>query len=435
MLTFAAGSCYELPLNFPGVSSARFGATVASAQVEAAAEFVVGSNDVVIPKIEDDETSRSMRSLADKASAPSLLLAAAIMLLLASLGSSTGCARRALRPSELPVEYQVAPTKAANTIDLSQLARYAVSSQLIDRGDVLEVALVTDYESLQPTVAPVRVGEDGKGDIPLIGKVELAGLELEEAEQAIASAAVARGLYRNPHVTVTMKRQRSNRVTVVGAVKTAGVYELPRGSSTLLAAVVAAGGLTDDAGLDVEIRQSTPARNVPAPAAPDQPRIAKATEGQLASFEAPAGRPLQTVHVNLVSATQEGSVGYTLHDGDVVMVPQRPPRALHVLGLVQKPGEIEIPPGEDIYLLDAISKVGGLSTRLADDVLIIRRGATSGEPVQIRTSLRRAKEDTTANLRLAPGDVVSVEETPATFVWDFLRSVIRFGISGSVPLF
>ena len=55
-----------------------------------------------------------------------------------------------------------------------------------------------------------------------------------------------------------MDAKRVDRVTVVGAVKKPGVYEIPRGSSDLLAAIVTAGGLADDAGTEVEIR--SPAR-------------------------------------------------------------------------------------------------------------------------------------------------------------------------------
>ena len=63
-------------------------------------------------------------------------------------------------------------------------------------------------------------------------------------------------MFQKPHVTVTMKRQRKNAIMVIGAVKEPGLKELPRGSCSLLAALVSAGGLSEDAGTDVEIRPS-----------------------------------------------------------------------------------------------------------------------------------------------------------------------------------
>lgn len=364
-----------------------------------------------------------------------ILLQVAVFLFLALFASTSGCAHRVLRPSEVPAQYQAPPTVAVSSVDLSRLVQFSVGSQAIDRGDVLEVSMINDYQNLQPLVTPVRVGEDGQANIPLIGKIPLAGLNLEDAEQAIASTAVARGVYQDPHITVAIRHRRSNRVTVVGAVKTPGTYELQRGSSSLLAALVAAGGLGDDASPDVEIRQSVGTKNGTGPTPTPQPRVANSGDGQLTSFETLSAHPLETVHINLISATQEKNVGYNLNDGDVVMVMKRPPRAFHVLGLVHTPGQYELPADQEMHVLDAIAKAGGVSNLVADELLIIRRVPDGQEPLQIKTSLREAKHDGTANLRLAPGDVVSVEQTPATFFWDLLHGVVRFGVGGTVPVF
>ena len=53
-----------------------------------------------------------------------------------------------------------------------------------------------------------------------------------------------------------MKQCRTNKITVVGAVNKPGPHELPRGSSSLMAALVAAEGLTKEAGTEVEIRHT-----------------------------------------------------------------------------------------------------------------------------------------------------------------------------------
>ena len=69
---------------------------------------------------------------------------------------------------------------------MSRLSHYATNSELIERGDVLEVTIVTNYSTLANTTTPVRVADDGTADVPLIGPVAVAGLELEAAEQAIS---------------------------------------------------------------------------------------------------------------------------------------------------------------------------------------------------------------------------------------------------------
>ena len=168
----------------------------------------------------------------------------------------------AYRVSNLPAEYLAPSPVNAETINLAGLADAAVGSEVIQLGDVLEVTMVTDYERMGTTATPVRVANDGTIAVPLVGKVGVVGLDVEQAEQVIAAESVARGVYRNPCITLTMKQCRTNRVTVVGAVDKPGTVDLPRASSSLLNALVAAGGLDKDADSEVEIRR-TDVRSLP----------------------------------------------------------------------------------------------------------------------------------------------------------------------------
>jgi polysaccharide biosynthesis/export protein len=336
---------------------------------------------------------------------------------------------RLYHATNLPVEFLAPQTDNAQTVDLSRLATFSVSSELIDRGDVLEVTIETGYGVERGNTTPVRVADDGTAHVPLVGKVPVAGLELEAAEQAISSVAVQRGVFRSPSVTVVMKRQRSNKVTVLGAVESPGVYELPRASSYLLAAIVEAEGLSKDAGTDVEIRR--PARTI----------IMAAAEPAPSNFGGPAPqpqtttRPATSTRINLVEAAEQGNGGLYLEDGDVVMVEKRDPQPIHVIGLVNKAGQFELPTNQDLHLLDVVALAGGTSSQVADKIHVIRRVPGQPEPVVIEVSLGEAKRQGKGNLRMAPGDVVSVEQTPATVVLGALNNFVRFGLSGTIPLF
>ncbi len=341
-----------------------------------------------------------------------------------------GCAARALRPTELPPECIARPAANRSMANLSRLVNYAAKNDVIDPGDILDVTVVNDFENPEDRTAPVRVGDDGVADIPLVGRIPLAGLELIDAEQAIAATAVARGIFQNPNVTLDFRKKRSNRVTVVGAVLEPGTYELPRTSSSLLAALVAAGGLNEEAGSDVEVRRALP----PGGEEGAKPRVA-GVEGQLTSFEQSTARPFKTIKINLVSASEEGNVAYDLNDGDVVMVPPQPTRTVHVFGLVNNPGQHQMPRDTDLYLLDAVAMSGGVSSIMADQVLILRRVPGQEGMVRISSSVRRAKDEPAYNIRLAPGDLVSLEETPVSIAWDAVRSVVRFAVGGSLAVF
>ena len=111
-------------------------------------------------------------------------------------------------------------------------------------------------------------------------------------------------------------------------------------------------------------------------------------------------------------------------DGDVVVVRRRAVKPIYVMGLVQHPGEVKLPPNQNLQVLDALAMAGDRTTPLADKVLVIRRVPGRKEPAVIEMSVSDAKNNGKVNLRLAPGDTVSVEDTPLTFM---ARRLLRPG--------
>ena len=173
---------------------------------------------------------------------------------IALIGS--GCGGRVFQASKLPPEFIAPPPVDTETINLSGLADQSVSAEVIQPGDVLDVTVITDYAKLTTTTTPVRVADDGSILVPLVGRLSIAGMEIERAEQAINAESITRGVFRNPSITITMKQCRTRKVMVAGAVSKPGTYELPRGSTSLMAALLAAEGLSKEAGTEVEIRHT-----------------------------------------------------------------------------------------------------------------------------------------------------------------------------------
>ena len=354
-----------------------------------------------------------------------LLLPLAIFLV-----ADAGCYRPVISPKHLPEDLVAPHMDNAKTVDLSRLSGFASTNDLIEFGDVIEVTIVAGVSDQGPLSIPVRISEDGTALIPLLGTIPLAGMQLEQAEQIIRQQAMTRGIYRNPHVTVVMDAKGANKVTVIGAVKSPGTYDLPRSSSNLLTAFVAAGGLTSNASTDIEVRS---------PAKQGLPSNAKQQNRLAAYAHSPDGRKIPTsrsVQINLVSASQSGR-GVNLEDGDVVMVPELDQNPIQVLGLVRRPGEYKLPTDRDLRVLDVLAMSGGLSSPLADKVFIIRRIPLKPEAQVIKVSYQKAKRKRSENIRLASGDVVSVERTPLTVAFDAFNRFINIGIGATarVPLF
>lgn len=354
---------------------------------------------------------------------------AAFLTIALALSSVTGCVSgsgRKYTAVDMPAFLRVAKRTSPHEANLTRLAGVPTGSQVIGPGDVLKVSIapaLSKSEVLPPYT--VRVDENGQVRLPELGLVHIAGLRPDTAGAAIETEYVTNKKYVNPVVTVLIEQKRLNVVRVFGGVRKPGTYELPAGQSDVLSAVLAAGGLAEDAGDRVEVL--TPRSDYLA-------RTAEKGIQQAGYSDTTTGAPAMTTQtISLVSLSRSGSRGSRVEDGGVVMVQKLDPVPITVTGLVDKPGPIEYPIGKDIDVLSAIARAGGLSNKFANRVLIIRP-APSGDPYNIDVSIREAKRSNRANLLLAPGDVVSVEQTPTTIFMDTIR-LIRFGVSSNVTQF
>ena len=386
-----------------------------------------------------------------------------ISLLVLLSACSSGCANRIIKARRMPDRYQAAKVTNAQVADLSRLSMSTASSSLIEPEDVVDVTISSGLEEAgRITPTPVRVDNNGIAMIALVGQVSLAGLEPFQAEQRIVTAAIERGLFKAPQVTVTMRKKAVNRITVVGAVKEQGTVELPKGQSTLLAALMAAGSLDEKAGTEIEIRRhehaaashlsesrtsadalDTDSEDIQLTSAEEQSDVKQAgliSPRQLPRSQQSSNRPTaqpRTMKIDLATIDGTSDTDIGLQDGDIVRVETRDPHPISVIGLVQKPGQYEMPVGQPVHVLDAIAMAGERSNPWADKIYITRHVTGENEPVVIETSVVNAQHSNESNIRLSPGDVVSVEQTPQTVVHNIFSNIVRFSIVAgrSVPLF
>ena len=344
-----------------------------------------------------------------------------------------GCNRGTMyHPSSLPQEFAAPQLSSANKVDLSRMAQSLGDTEMLYPGDVVSITVSTGLEVEKPTEWKARIAEDGTINIPLIGSVPIAGLKLPYAEQLIHDESINRGKFVNPNVTVLIVARRSNTVTVVGEVTEPGTYQLPASNSSVLSAITAAKGLTKDADSIIEVRH---------PAAGAEMASAQNSQGPgavmgLAGFrrnQQQTMMPQQSLRINLEQTAQMNPAQFQVGDGSTVMVMKRPKRYVHVIGLVRKPDQFEMPEDQELRLLGAIAKAQGRTLEIADKVRVIRNVPNRTEPVIIEASIREAKRNAGADFLLAPGDVVSVEETPTTLVVGTVREFIRFGFTAGIP--
>lgn len=131
----------------------------------------------------------------------------------------------------------------------------STSDVIIQDGDILNVRVFNQ----EPLSTRERVRSDGKIALPVIGEVIARGKRpaqlAAEIQDRLKAVVVA------PSVSVVMEQEGAMKVSVVGEVKNAGVFEVQPGSN-VLHALAAAGGLSDYADGDrvFVVRKSLPQR-------------------------------------------------------------------------------------------------------------------------------------------------------------------------------
>lgn len=96
----------------------------------------------------------------------------------------------------------------------------------------------------------VRVSQTGNINYPLLGAVVVAGLTVPEVQEKLTKL-LGKDYLVDPRVTVAVEPSSTQKVIVIGQVKTPGTYEVPATEPlTVLQLIARAGGFTDIAATD-----------------------------------------------------------------------------------------------------------------------------------------------------------------------------------------
>jgi protein involved in polysaccharide export with SLBB domain len=341
-------------------------------------------------------------------------------------GLLAGCKTPIYSTRSLPIEYQAPLVSPHADVELESASANNSSCPRIYAGDLLAIS-ISSYDASKPNEpSTARVAIDGTVNLPRIGEVAIGGLDAEIARERIATAAIEKGVCSQPKVDLAITMRGTCHVNVTGAVVHPGVIELPNGSNDLTTAIRNAGGLSDNAGTQVEIvhrrenlRVANTDRSIPDQHMSGDVKLASLTEETLPE---PASSPektrldLRAIGLGAINSGQ-------LEDGDTITIAQREKRTFRIEGLAKSSADIELKAAKDTHVLDAIDLAGAKPAQLADLVFIIRQLPTMEEPIIISVSLARATHDDDENLRIAEGDIVLVRRT--------MRNILG-GAAGSI---
>lgn len=280
----------------------------------------------------------------------------------------------------------------------SQPLQRPTQEEKIHAGDQLNIQ-VYGQQALSETTA---VLPDGSIEYPLIGRVQVAGMTVGDAQHSIADR--LRKYVRQPFVTVAIAALAQPDVLVLGDVKTPGKYNL-RSDARLSDAIAAAGGVSDVNGPLPDARISDPAGDVSV--------------------------------VSLQRLLHDGDVSLDrpLGEGDVVYVPGPTLMNVVVTGAVDHPGEIQVAQGDRLSM--AIAKAGDSNQSQADlNNIKVVRTSPDGQQHIISVDLYKALEkgDTSADIALQKGDTIYVPASkPRNNIWSNAGSGLLFILSRLIP--
>lgn len=244
-------------------------------------------------------------------------------------------------------------------VGLGVTGRAQVNNYIVGPQDVLAIVLF-DQQELS---GKYTVEADGTFTFPLIGRVTAGGLTLRQVEEALRTK-LSDGFFRNPQVSVAVEQYRSQRVFVMGEVRSPGPYPLV-GDMTLIELLARAGSTTEHAAGEALIVRSSEASRPAGPLLPEQKNGA------------------EVIHVD-IKALQSGrlSSNAALRDGDTVFVPRA--ELVYVFGQVNRPGSYALQ--RDTTVLQALSLAGGVTDRgTTGRIRIVRM--VDGKKTEVRVKL------------------------------------------------
>jgi polysaccharide export outer membrane protein len=269
-------------------------------------------------------------------------------------------------------------------------------------GDVISVA-VADWpnNSAQATVAP-----DGTISMPLINRVPVAGLSIDQATALLTNK--WKKYIIDPSVTVSLMQKHPQFVIFSGSIARPGTLDYRPGLH-LIEALAEVGGLVVTG---TGAGSSTGPGSLMTIADPSHVTVTR---------EDGTKQTLNLTHPETLAGT---SADIALEPGDVIIVPQQLGK-INVIGQVRDPGVI--PYRDNLTVFDAISDSGGYNDGAADleNATLIHNGTSS--PINLDPMLRHG--DMHANITLAPGDQISIPEVgyhtvvfgdvarPGSFIW------------------
>jgi polysaccharide biosynthesis/export protein len=260
--------------------------------------------------------------------------------------------------------------------------------------DGISVHVVDLAELDSKALGIIRIDHQGNIRLPLAGRIQASGLTVEQLEKEIANRLTS--IMNDPEVTVSVAEFRSHPVSVLGAVRNSGVYQVT-GRKTLFEVLSLAGGLNPDASNRVNITRLAPAGRLP---------LSNAVLDKTGAFY------IGELNVRNVMEAKDPDENIDVLPGDVITVPKAD--LVYVVGAVHRSGGFPLSEKEQISVLQAVSLAEGLDRVAgAKNARILRQPAPGAERTEIPVNVQEILDGRAKDMSLQANDILFIPNSVA----------------------
>ena len=268
---------------------------------------------------------------------------------------------------------------------------------VLDADDGISVNVVDVSELDAKALGIIRIDHQGNIRLPLAGRIHAAGLTVEKLEKALSIQ--LSGIINEPEVSVSVVEYRSHPVSVLGAVRNPGVYQVS-GRKTLFEVLSLAGGLNPDAGNSVKITRLVSAGPLPLP------NVTMDESGQFS---------IGQLNVRKVMEAKSPEENIAVLANDVITVPKT--ELVYVVGAVRRPGGFPLSEKEQISVLQAVSLSEGLDrVAAAKNARILRQSSPGAERTELRVNVQQILDGRAQDVSLEANDILFIPTNVAKSV-------------------
>lgn len=279
-------------------------------------------------------------------------------------------------------------------------------------GDQLSV-LVTDVDEFDGKT--VRIDESGNVTLPLIGRTAAAGLTAADLEADLTTR--LRKYVNKPIVAVSIVERRTAPVTVSGAVKSPGVFNIPTGK-TLFEVLTMAGGILPDAGYRVRLTRRVSAGEIPVTG------VQKDSGGQYYFADIPLK--------GLETGGSDGNIPILAND--FVSVPHA--ELIYVIGDVKRAGTFALAEGQSVSVLQAVAMAEGTLKTAAPSKASIKRVSGDDKRVDIPVDLDKIMKGKSPDPELQARDILVIPGSASQNVLQrTLTTILEIGTGVVIRLY